>query len=65
MAEQSKDVPAPKGKPSYGPRVLTEQEVEALRKKRKEDSEASRAWFEAHGVRPPEAVTETPAPEEE
>jgi phenylacetate-coenzyme A ligase PaaK-like adenylate-forming protein len=35
--------------------------MESLRKKRKEDSEFYRAWFEAHGVRPPE----TPEPKEE
>ena len=52
MAEKSKDSPAREDKPYYGPRVLTKQEGESLRKKRKEDDEASRAWFRAHGVKP-------------
>ena len=51
MAEQAKDLPAGKDEPYYGARVLTKQEVESLRKKRKEDGEASRAWFRAHGVK--------------
>lgn len=61
MAEQSKDSPARKDKSYYGPRALTKQKVESLRKKRKEDGEFYKEWNRAHGVKPlRQAKTEDP-----